>query len=172
MEEDITQVQQAAEMAGKVYAALEDADSQLFARPLSLFEQAQAAVAELTTVIRNAAHKVEDRLSVYKAEADQKQAALANLRKNIKDYPRGLLQLQKRLSMELEQKMGKPVEVPILADVLEMKEEAWRGAVEGYLNTQKFYLLVEPACYPEAQKLYDLIKEEFGQSSFGIVDIG
>ena len=74
--------------------------------------------------------------------------------------------------MELEQKMGKPVEVPILADVLEMKEEAWRGAVEGYLNTQKFYLLVEPACYPEAQKLYDLIKEEFGQSSFGIVDIG
>lgn len=172
MEEDLTQVQQAAEMAGKVYAALEDADSQLFARPLFLFEQAQAAVAELTTVIRNAAHKVEDCLSVYKAEADQKQAALANLRKNIKDYPRGLLQLQKRLSMELEQKIGKPVEVPILADVLEMKEEAWRGAVEGYLNTQKFYLLVEPACYPEAQKLYDLIKEEFGQSSFGIVDIG
>lgn len=73
MEENITQVQQAAEMAGKVYAVLEDADSQLFARPLSLFEQAQAAVAELTTVIRNAAHKVEDRLSVYKAEADQKQ---------------------------------------------------------------------------------------------------
>ncbi|MFQ7399042.1 MAG: hypothetical protein ACLRNW_14755 [Neglectibacter sp.] len=35
MEENITQVQQAAEMAGKVYAVLEDADSQLFARPLS-----------------------------------------------------------------------------------------------------------------------------------------
>ena len=49
--------------------------------------------------------------------------------------------------MELEQKVGKPVVVPILADVLEMKDEAWRGAVEGYLNTQKFYLLVDPACY-------------------------
>ena len=83
-----------------------------------------------------------------------------------------LLHFQKRLSMELEQKVGKPVVVPILADVLEMKDEAWRGAVEGYLNTQKFYLLVDPACYPEAQKLYNQIKEEFGQNSFGIVDIG
>lgn len=172
MEEDLAQVQQAAEAAQKVYTALENAESQLFARPLSLFEQAQAVAAELTTAIRNAAHKVEDHLDAYKAEADQKQAVLANLRKNVKDYPRGLLQLQKRLSMELEQKVGKPVKVPILADVLEMKEEAWRGAVEGYLNTQKFYLLVDPACYPEAQKLYDRIKEEFGQSSFGIVDIG
>lgn len=172
MEEDITQVQQAAEMAGKVYAALEDADSQLFARPFSLFEQAQAAVAELTIAIRNAAHKVEERVETYKAEADQKQDVLSNLRKNIKDYPQGLLQLKERLSMELEQKVGKPVEVQILADVLEVKEEAWRGAVEGYLNTQKFYLLVEPSCYSEAQKLYDRIKKEFGKSSFGIVDIG
>ena len=171
-EEDLAQVQQAAETAQKIYAGLENAGSQLFALPLSLFEQAQAAVAELTTAIRNAAHKVEDHLDAYKSEADQKQAALAKLRKNIKDYPRSLLDLQKRLSMELEQKVGKPVAVPILADVLEMKEEAWRGAVEGYLNTQKFYLLVDPACYPEAQKLYDRIKESFDQNSFGIVDIG
>lgn len=172
MEEDLVQVQQTAETAQRVYAVLENAGSQLFAYPLSHFEQAQAAAAELTIAIRNAAHKVEDHLDAYKAEADQKQAALSNLRKNIKDYPRGLLQLQKRLSTELEQTVGKPVVVSILADVLEVKEEAWRGAVEGYLNTQKFYLLVEPACYSEAQKLYDQIKKEFGQSSFGIVDIG
>ena len=171
-EEELAQVQQAAQTAQEIYAVLEQAGSQLFARPLSLFEQAQAAAAELTAAIRNAAHKVEDHLDAYKAEADQKQAALSNLRKNIKDYPRGLLQLQKRLSMELEQKVGRPVTVPILADVLEVKEEAWRGAVEGYLNTQKFYLLVEPTCYSEAQKLYDQIKKEFGQNSFGIVDIG
>lgn len=171
-EEDLFQVQQAAAAAQTVYAALDHAGSELFARPLSLFQQAQAAVAELTAAIRAAAHRVEVRLDAYKAEADQKQAALANLRKNIKDYPRGLLQLQKRLRTELERRTGKPAAVPILADVLEVKEEAWRGAVEGYLNTQKFYLLVEPACYPEAQEFYNQIKGEFGQSSFGIVDIG
>lgn len=64
MEENITQVQQAAEMAGKVYAVLEDADSQLFARPLSLLSKPRLRWQSSTTVIRNAAHKVEDRLSV------------------------------------------------------------------------------------------------------------
>lgn len=171
-EEVLLPVQQAAEVARKAYAALEDAGPALFARPLSLFEQAQSAVGELSGAIRTTAHKVEDHLSVYQAEVDQKRAALANLRKNIKDYPRGLLALQKRLSTELTQQLGRPVTLPILADVLEINEETWRGAVEGYLNTQKFYLLVEPACYSEALHCYDRIKREFGQNSFGIVDIG
>ena len=97
---------------------------------------------------------------------------MANLRKNIKDYPRGLIQLRERLRVELEQRAGRPVEVSILADVLEIREEAWRGAVEGYLNAQKFYLLVEPDHYQTALKIYDWVKREFGQNSFGLVDIG
>ncbi|MFQ9412279.1 MAG: hypothetical protein ACLR1T_16300 [Evtepia gabavorous] len=64
------------------------------------------------------------------------------------------------------------MELPILADVLEIREEAWRGAVEGYLNTQKFYLLVDPACYREALEIYNRMKRDFGNSSFGIVDVG
>ena len=90
----------------------------------------------------------------------------------MKDYPRGLIELQKRLSTELEQQIGHPVEVYILADVLEIREEAWRGAVEGYLNMQKFYLLVEPVYYQLALKLYDQIKRDFMQNTFGIVDVG
>lgn len=171
-EETLAPVQEAAEAARKAYAALEEDGPALFARPLSLFAQAQSAVGDLSGAIRTTAHKVEDQLSTYQAEADQKRAALANLRKNIKDYPRGLLALQKRLSTELAQRLGRPVALPILADVLEIQEEVWRGAVEGYLNTQKFYLLVEPACYGEALHCYDRIKREFGQNSFGIVDIG
>src|SRR5699024_4774950 len=133
------------------------------------FETAQDAIAELSTAMRHAAHRVEDQLNTYKDETDQKQAALANLRKNVKDYPRGLLAFQKRLAAELEQRLGHPVELPILADVLEIREEAWRGAVEGYLNTQKFYLLVDPACYREALEIYNRMKRDFGNSSFGIV---
>ena len=72
----------------------------------------------------------------------------------------------------MEQQIGHPVEVYILADVLEIREEAWRGAVEGYLNTQKFYLLVEPVYYQLALKLYDQIKRDFMQNTFGIVDVG
>ena len=171
-EETLRPVQQAAENAKKAYTPFESTGPDLFARPISLFEQAQSATSDFWQSVRNTAHKVEDQVDAYKIEADQKKAALANLRKNVKDYPRGLIELQKRLSTELEQQIGHPVEVYILADVLEIREEAWRGAVEGYLNMQKFYLLVEPVYYQSALKLYDQIKRDFMQNTFGIVDVG
>ena len=171
-ERSLTPVQEVAETAKKAYSVFAGAGFELFARPLSLFETAQDAIAELSTAMRHAAHRVEDQLNIYKDETDQKQVALANLRKNVKDYPRGLLAFQKRLAAELEQRLGHPVDLPILADVLEIREEAWRGAVEGYLNTQKFYLLVDPACYREALEIYNRMKRDFGNSSFGIVDVG
>ena len=103
-----------------------------------------------------------------------KAVALDNLRKNVKDYPRGLLRLKERLEVELTKKAGKSVTIDILADVLEIpeSEEHWRRAVEGYLNTQKFYLLVPPEYYRDALRIYDEIKREFGMNSFGLVDIG
>ena len=51
-------------------------------------------------------------------------------------------------------------------------DERWRGAVEGYLNAQKFYLLVEPVHYKKALAVFDRIKRAFGDASFGLVDIG
>ncbi len=136
------------------------------------FENAQQAAAELTKAVRDALHKAEDRLAELKEEQDQKRTVLANLRKDIKDYPRGLLQLKARLESELNSRIGSPVRIDILADVLELADERWRGAVEGYLNAQKFYLLVDPAYYKSALLIFDRIKKEFGFASFGLVDIG
>lgn len=55
-----------------------------------------------------------------------------------------ILDLKRELTAQLSKQAGKTVSVDILADVLEIAhgEEAWRGTVEGYLNNQKFYLLV------------------------------
>lgn len=135
------------------------------------FEEAQQSVAALSNAIRNALHKVEDHIAGLRTHKDQKSSALANLRKNIKDYPRGLLQFKERLTNELEKQAGCIVRIDILADVLELTDERWRGAVEGYLNAQKFYFLVDPAYYQNALSIFDRIKKEFG-SSFGLVDIG
>lgn len=171
-EEMLTPVQEAAEAAHKAYALFRGGSYEIFSHSLAPFEGAQQAVAELSEAIRNAAHKVEDRLAALKEQEDQKRTVLVNLRKNIKDYPRGLLQFKARLAAELEHQVGHPAQIDILADVLEIADERWRGAVEGYLNTQKFYLLVDPACYKEALSIYDRMKRESDFRSFGLVDVG
>ena len=165
-------VQEAAESVLKAYSLFTSGSYEIFSYSSAPFESAQQAAAELAKTIRDALHKAEDRLAELKEEQDQKRTVLANLRKDIKDYPRGLLQLKARLESELNSRIGSPVRIDILADVLELADERWRGAVEGYLNAQKFYLLVDPAYYKSALLIFDRIKKEFGFASFGLVDIG
>ncbi|MCD8004321.1 MAG: hypothetical protein LUE91_01460 [Oscillospiraceae bacterium] len=172
-EEDmLAPVQAAAREARRVYALFAGCNYEIFSRPMEIFEAAQQAAAALWEAARNTAHRAEDRLAEFEEQRGQKRAALENLRKNIKDYPRGLLEFKEKLASGLENRMGRPVQIDILADVLEIRDEAWRGAAEGYLNTQKFYLLVNPDCYREALRIYDQIKLEFKGRSFGLVDVG
>ena len=171
-EEVLVPVQKAAESVLKAYSLFTSGSYEIFSYSSAPFEIAQQAAAELAKTIRDALHKAEDRLAELKEEQDQKRTVLANLQKDIKDYPRGLLQLKSRLESELNSRIGSPVRIDILADVLELSDEHWRGAVEGYLNAQKFYLLVEPTYYKSALLIFDRIKKEFGFASFGLVDIG
>ena len=171
-EELLIPVQEAANTVQKAYAVFTGDEKGLFARPVELFETGQQAAAELSDAVRSAAHKTEDRIVELKKQADQKSAVLANLRRNIKDYPHGLLLFKDRLEKDLADKTGHAVPVYILADVLEMADERWRGAVEGYLNNQKYYLLVEPGRYQDALNIYDRLKQEAEYRAFGLVDIG
>lgn len=170
-EEVLGPVQDAAEEVLKTFKLFTAGNYEIFSHSLTPFEEVQQAVAALSNAIRNARYKVQDHIAELRTWKDEKNSALANLRKNIKDYPRGLLQFKERLANELEKQAGCAVRIDILADVLELADERWRGAVEGYLNAQKFYLLVDPAYYQDALSIFDRIKNEFG-SSFGLVDIG
>ena len=138
----------------------------------SIFENISTVSTSFAKVIQNTSYEIEKIFVDLEKEKEQKQNALSNLRKNIKDYPKSLLQFKKQLSAELLNLTSKHVNIDILADVLEIREneEEWRNVVEGYLNQRKFYLLVEPQYYKQAITAYDNIKNEYKQS-FGLIDI-
>ncbi len=51
-------------------------------------------------------------------------------------------------------------EVRVFADLLEVIEPEWQDAIEGYLNTQRFNLIVSPEVYDIAAEVYDRHKNE------------
>ena len=172
--DELRSVIDAADAVQKAYSQFADCSYELFAKSIPVFERAQDATATFVIAIRDAAYKVKVIIDDLKAEIDQKTVTLNNLRKNVKDYPKGLLRLKDRLEQELSRRTRKQIHIDILADVLEIPEaeEHWRRAVEGYINTQKFYLLIPPEYYRDALCFYDQIKRDFGMNSFGLVDIG
>lgn len=157
----------------RVYRMFLACDEQIFNKSLAPFERVQEATAEFMEAVREVSFKVEGMLDSLQEEQDKRRAALADLRKNIKDYPKGLVQLRDRIAAELNRQGRPKVQIDILADVLEIPEaeEHWRNAVEGYLNTQKFYLLIPPEYYQRALTFYDQVKREYSGRSFGLVDI-
>lgn len=163
-----------AETVKQNYAAFISCEYQVFAQSFFVFENIYRTTEDFTSAVRDALYKIQVMLDDLNVVQNKNTAALLNLQKNVKDYPKGLLQFKNHLLHELEKRTRRAVQIDILADVLEIheSEELWRGAVEGYLNTQKFYLLVEPELYRDALRIYDQIKRDYGTHSFGLVDIG
>ncbi len=81
------------------------------------------------------------------------------LKKNQISYPPNTVKLQKLITDELSSR-GINSEVRVLADLLEITEPEWQNAVEGYLNTQRFNLIVNADVYDIAADVYDRHKNE------------
>ena len=77
-----------------------------------------------------------------------------NLEKRKLSYNENTEELKKLIETEFD-KRGINSKVYILSELLEIADERWRNAVEGYLNMQKFYLVVEPEYYDMALSIYN-----------------
>lgn len=82
------------------------------------------------------------------------QERLKNLGKRLLPYPEYARKLKEAVEKEFA-KRGIRSQVYFLSELLEIEDSKWSNAVEGYLNTQKFYLVVEPEYYDVALEIYD-----------------
>lgn len=96
---------------------------------------------------------------------------ISALSKNQKQYPKETMQLKELLEKEISKAHGTPVEIPVFSDLLEIRDAEWQNAVEGYLDNQRFDLLVPEEYYDEALELYRAHKEELHAYRSGLVDI-
>ena len=79
---------------------------------------------------------------------------LKELKKGNKAYPKEVLDARYELQTKLSEKCGDFVKVNVLADLLDMKDERWHKAVEGYLGSNKLTLIVEPKYVKDAMEIY------------------
>ncbi|MEY8355042.1 SbcC/MukB-like Walker B domain-containing protein [Lachnospiraceae bacterium 54-53] len=87
---------------------------------------------------------------------------LAQLKAGSKAYPKYLERAKSVIRQRLLEETGKAVEVHVLADLLDIRDETWRNAVEGYLGNNKLSLVVAPAYAEAALAVYgELDRNEY-----------
>ena len=105
-------------------------------------------------------------LSSKKQEWDYK---IENLQKKKLSYPKEVTFVENAIKEEFLN-IGRTPEPRILCEMLEIKDPSWRNAVEGYLNTQRFYILVEPDNFDIALGTYDKLRKEGKAYGVGLIN--
>ncbi len=115
-------------------------------------------------------YELNKRKEEIKNKLEEDRNDLFKLKNGLNDYPLAVEYLIKKLKEELELKYKKEIIIKPLCEYLEIKDESWQNAIEGYLNNQKFNLLIPISYYDDASIIYDKIKnkEIYG---VGIVNI-
>ena len=108
-------------------------------------------------------------LNRMNAELNDRNDELKRLNKGIA-YPKYIEDIKNIFEEKLSRKYSEKIAVNILADLIDVKDKQWLDAIEGYMNKQKYYLIVEPKYYQDVINIYaDLDRDKY--YGVGIVDI-
>ncbi len=116
----------------------------------------------------------------WKAKISQLKEELTHLKDVIRDLENNrvlgagssTMILKGVLEEHLLDSKGQAVPVHIFCEAVDIGSDRWRNAIEGYLHTQKFDLLVPPDCFDEALLLYERHKFTLGIERVGLVNSG
>lgn len=117
---------------------------------------------EIRKEVQNQKSEAESEVRKRKREKKEAEEILRELRQGRAAYPRELEEAREILKRELTQQAGHPVPVEILADLLEVRSDVWRNAVEGYMASNKLLLVVPPKYAKDALEIYrNMDKKKF-----------
>ena len=125
-------------------------------------EQKNDAVISVCSIINKYVEALSDQKADLRVGSKALEDELKELSKSIDDlkrnnrltYDANTTALKNAVIAEF-QKRGIDSEVRVFADLLEIRDQSWQNAVEGYLNTQRFHIIVEPQYYHIAAEVYD-----------------
>lgn len=114
----------------------------------------QEGLKDLQEELEDQRQEADADLRRIKKEEKEARAELKELKQGKKAYPRELEEARFELRNRLHERCSKFVNVHILADLLDVKDERWHNAVEGYLGNNKLQLIVEPKYARAAMDIY------------------
>lgn len=120
------------------------------------------SIQEMRREVEEERRDADSELRKIKKEERDAREELKELKQGRKAYPRELEEARYELRSKLHEKTGKFVNVQILADLLDVRDEKWHNAVEGYMGNNKLLLIVEPEYAKTAMDIYqEMDKKKF-----------
>ena len=116
---------------------------------------------EIQEEIEDERREIDSAIRKIKKEEKDAREELKELKLGRKAYPREVEEARYELRNRLHERVGKFVNVQILADLLDVRDERWHNAIEAYMGNNKLLLIVEPKYAKEAMDIYQEMDRKY-----------
>ncbi len=134
---------------------------------LSAIRSARRALNEVHEIIKDKDAVVRTHMKDLKTTIEELEKLIIQLSSGKMDYPKEAILVRDRINEELISE-NKPEEAKLLCEWLYMLDDSWQDAIESYLNTQRFNIIVSPENYLLAKKVFITLGDKV--KGIGLVD--
>lgn len=135
------------------------------------FSKTRENYLSLKELLRPVFDNLQKELSRTESEAEELKHQINSLKNGVKPYPPKAETLRTAIKNGLKQKYNIDIPVEFLAELIDITDEEWHNAVEGYLNTQRMNIIVPPQYFMDAYEIYKEVRNEGNIHEYAIVDL-
>lgn len=158
---------------GLKYRFDEDYKNQDYGVLRAHLESYEREIKDLDNNLRNDRANVNNKINNIKNEISEKEIELENLKRGINNYPNDVINLI-NIAKEAIKSFNpneKNLNVKPFCEYINIVNKKWADALEGYLNTQRFNLIIEPRYYDVVAKAIKEHKNDMSVYVSGIVNV-
>lgn len=135
------------------------------------FSKTRENYLSLKEILRPVFNNLQEELKRMNSEAEELKRQIDSLKNGVKPYPYKAEALKTAIKNGLKQKYNRDISVEFLAELIDVTDEEWHNAVEGYLNTQRMNIIVPPQYFMDAYEIYKKARNEGNIHEYAIVDL-
>ncbi|MDO4939360.1 MAG: SbcC/MukB-like Walker B domain-containing protein [Lachnospiraceae bacterium] len=130
-------------------------------------KKAAEILGELEETIKNHDAKIRTDIATLSGRAKSLENKIKSLEAGVMCYPEEATFVRDKINEELEEQ-SKKADAKLLCELLYMTDASWQDAVESYLNTQRFNIIVAPDNYLVAKKVFISLGDKV--KGIGLID--
>lgn len=130
-------------------------------------KKAAGILADLEEIIKNHDAKIRMEITTLSSGAKSLEDKIKSLEAGVMCYPQEATFVRDKINKELEEQ-SKKADAKLLCELLYMTDDSWQDAVESYLNTQRFNIIVAPDNYLVAKKVFISLGDKV--KGIGLID--
>lgn len=123
--------------------------------------------ADMEEQIKNYDAKIRTDIAKLNEEGNGLSSKIKSLESGVMCYPKEAIFVRNKINEALSEQ-SKKADARLLCELLYMTDKSWQDAVESYLNTQRFNIIVEPDNYILAKKVFISLGDKV--NGIGLID--